>query len=251
MKLLVAVLSVVCLALAAEIWMRQGPGSAEFQRVSALTYQLTTFSNAVHDSRLKAEEEAKLAAYLQSNLTVRITELTGLSNHFEAVAAELASAQSALAAARSEAKASGSRVADLEGQKDDLQSRLKELAGSIESLNAQIAEAKRKLAAAEGDRSLLTKELTRLQSDKSELLRQFNDLAALKAQVSLLREEAAVNQRAAWMAQGVYQTAGRKGAEALIARPVSLVATGDPALNVEIREKGQPAEVPARPIPAK
>jgi hypothetical protein len=84
----------------------------------------------------------------------------------------------------------------------------------------------------------LTKELAKLQTDKADLLRQFNDLAALRAQVALLRDEAAMNQRLAWIAQSVYQTSGHKGAEALVTKPGAPASGANPALNVEIQQNG-------------
>jgi chromosome segregation ATPase len=140
-------------------------------------------------------------------------------------------------------------VAELEGQKDEMQAKLNELAGSIKTLNIEIEETKRKLQASEGDRESLTKELVRLQADKSELLRQFNDLAALKAQVALLRDEAAINQRLAWMALGVYQASGRKGAEALVARPTHLTSTANPSLTVELQQNGSAPQVSTNSAP--
>lgn len=251
MKPLVVVLSVVCVALAAQVWLRHGPGSSAHQNLATLNASVSAYSNEVRESRLKAGEEAKLAAYLQSNLTARVTELAAASNQLTQAASALRSVQEELKLAQDEARKSSGRIVELEGQKDELQSRLDELAGSIKSLTTQIAEAQRKLAAAEGDRASLSRELTRLQSDKAELLRQFNDLAALKAQVALLRDEAAVNQRLAWMAQGVYQAAGRKGAEALMTRPALPALAGDASLNVEVREKGIPQDEPARSLPAR
>lgn len=251
MKPLVVVLSIVCLALAAQVWMRQGPGNRAHQEIAALSSSVSTYSNEVRESRLKADEEAMLAAYLQSNLTARVTELTAISNQLTQAATSLEAAQAELKAAQATSAKSDTRIAELEGQKDALQLKLNELAGSIKSLNTEIAEARRKLAAAEGDRDSLTRELAKLQSDKAELLRQFNDIAALRAQVALLRDEAAVNQRLTWMAQGVYQSAGRKGAEALMTRPGAPALAGDPSLNVEVREKGTPSDEPAKSIPAK
>src|SRR5438034_677925 len=79
---------------------------------------------------------------------------------------------------------------------------------------------------------------SKLQFDKAELLRQFNDLAALRAQVALLKEETAINQRLSWMAQGVYLSAGRKGAEALVARTGPSALAANPALSVELQQQG-------------
>jgi len=246
MKPLVIILSLVCLALAAQLVMRHGSGGRSDKEFAAANNQLNTLSNEVSETRTKAQEESRLAAYLQSNLTVRVAELTAASNSLAQAAASLAAAQNELKTVQDEAKKQAARVTELEGQKDEMQAKLDELAASIKGLNAQIAEAKRKLAAAEGDRDSLTKELAKLQSDKAELLRQFNDLAALRAQVALLRDEAAVNQRLAWMSQGVYQNAGRKGAEALVAKPPAPAAPADPSLNVEIRQNAGDKAPPAR-----
>ena len=127
-------------------------------------------------------------------------------------------------------------LAKLEAQNDEATRKLNELAGSINTLETQIVETRRKLDASEGDRIYLTKELSRLQSDKAELIRQFNDLAVLRAQVALLKEEAVVNQRMAWMAQGLLHTAGRKGAEGLM-KKTTVEAARTPSLDVEIDQK--------------
>ena len=251
MKPLVVILSLVCVALAAQLVIRYGPEGRDGKEVLAATTRMNSFSNEVREIRMKADEEARLAAYLQSNLTARVTELAAATNNLSQTAAALASIQSELKAKQEEAGKNAARIAELETQKDGLQLRLDELAGSIKALNVQIAEARRKLAAAEGDRDSLSKELVKLQADKADLLRQFNDLTALRAQVALLRDEAAINQRLSWTAQGVYQAAGRKGAEALVSKPTAPALVGEPSLNVEVHEKGLPAEPPSKAIPAK
>jgi chromosome segregation ATPase len=238
MKPLIVILSLLCLGLAAQVFLRQTKGQKAERDLAVASDQLQRLSNEVSEARAKLEDESRLAAYLQSNLTQRATDLAVASNSLGQVSDTLATAQSDLKAAQAEAQKQGVRVAELEGQKDEMQGKLNELAGSIKTLDVQIVETKRKLSAAEGDRDSLTKELSRLQSDKAELLRQFNDLAALKAQVALLREEAAVNQRLAWMAQGVYHASSRKGAEALVNRPATSAAPANPALNVELHQGG-------------
>jgi chromosome segregation ATPase len=249
MKPLVIILSLVCVALGAQLVLRYGKGGRDEKEFAAVTTRVQVLSNEVVETRARAEEEARLAAFLQSNLTQRAAEMASASNSLARASASLA-AQSELNSAQEEVKKHSARVAELEGQKDEMQAKLDELAGSIRNLNSQITETKRKLAASEGDRDSLTKELARLQSDKSELLRQFNDLAALRAQVALLRDEAAINQRLAWMAQGVYQTAGRKGAEALVTKPAAPGATANPTLNVEVQQNGGANVVPPSKTPA-
>lgn len=250
MKPLIVVLSLVCVALAAQLFMRGSGGRGSSETIAATTL-MNSFSNEASAIRIKADEEARLAAYLQSNLTARVAELTAASNHLSQTEAALLAVQTELKSKQEESNKSVGRITELESQKDELQSKLGELAGSIQLLNTQIVEAKRKLAAAEGDRDSLSKELVKLQADKAELLRQFNDLAALRAQVALLRDEAAVNQRLSWKAQGVYQASGRKGAEALVSKPPAPALAGDPSLNVDLHEKGNPVEAPAKAVPAK
>lgn len=249
MKPLVVILSLVCVALAAQLVMRYGKGGRDEKEFAAVTSRVHNLSNEVVETRAKADEESRLAAFLQSNLTQRAAEMAAASNTLADAAASLVAAQSELKNVQEEAKKQAARVAELEGQKDEMQTKLDELAGSIRSLNTQIAETKRKLGAAEGDRDSLTKELARLQSDKSELLRQFNDLAALRAQVALLRDEAAINQRLAWTAQGVYQASGRKGAEALVTKPATPRAPANPTLNVEVQQNGEASVVPPAKTP--
>ena len=250
MKPLVVILSLVCVALAAQLVMRYGKGGHDEKEFAAITGHVQNLSNEVVETRAKAEEESRLAAFLQSNLTQRAAEMAAASNTLTETTTSLAAAQSELKNAQEDAKKQAARVAELEGQKDEMQTKLDELAGSIRSLNSQIAETKRKLNAAEGDRDSLTKDLARLQSDKSELLRQFNDLAALRAQVALLRDEAAINQRLAWMAQGIYQAAGRKGAEALVTKPTTPGTTANPTLNVEVQQNGGANVVPPTKAPS-
>ena len=244
MKPLVIILSLACLALGVQLVMRHGAGNRGENEIAAVNTRLHTLSNEVAEARHKAQEESRLAAFLQTNLTERVVELVAASNSLNQTAASLAAVQNELKTVQESASKQATRVAELEGQKDEMQSKLDDLAKSIKSLNGQITETKRKLAASEGDRDSLTKELARLQTDKSELLRQFNDLAALRAQVALLKEESAINQRLEWMSQGVYQSSGRKGAEALVAKPTAAVVAGNPSLNVEVQQGGGANVVP-------
>jgi chromosome segregation ATPase len=238
MKPLVIILGLACIGLAAQLFLRSNRGQQAEKELAVASTYLTSLSNEVAETRTKLEEEARLASYLQSNLTHRATELAVASNTISQTATTLAAAKTDLKTAQEEAQKQAARIAELEGQKDEMQTKLNQLAGSIKTLDGQITETKRKLAASEGDRASLSKELAKLQTDKADLLRQFNDLAALRAQVALLRDEAAVNQRLAWIAQGVYQTSGRKGAEALVTKPGASAPSVNPSLDVEIQQNG-------------
>jgi len=248
MKPLIALLSLVCIVLAVQLYTHRSSPRRDANNLVSYGTQFSSLSNEVVETRIKAENEARLSAYLHSNLTVRVAELAAASNALNLTSASLSSTWNELKLVQEEVKKQAARVAELEGEKDDMQTKLDELAGSIQSLNTQIAEAKRKLAAAEGDKGSIAKELARLQSDKAALLQQFNDLAALRAQVALLKDEAAINRRLVWRAQGVYQTSNRKGAEALISKPAVSTLAGNSSLEVEVRENGgnsSPAKDPA------
>ena len=203
----------------------------------------------MEEARSKYTEQEKLNTYLQSNLTARTTELVTVSNNLNTTALALSQAEGVARTARTETEKLNARISQVEGERDGLQSKLNELAESIKSLNVQITETQRKLAASEGDRDFLTKELARLQSDKAELVRQFNDVAVVRAQLVLLREETAINQRLTWMSQGVYHRSGMKGAQALMSRPTPLLAGSQPSLDVEIYQDNNAKPDTSAPAP--
>lgn len=240
MKSLVIILAIACVGLA---------GALAFLRTKIQTQLITTqaeltlATNALTESRTKLNEQEKLTGFLQKNLDERASELTTTSNSLTQVNEKLASVQTELKTAQADVESKGARISALEAEKNEMNKKLGELAGQINTLDDQITETKRKLSASEGDRAYLTKELARLQSDKAELLRQFNDLAVLRAQVALLKEEESVNRRLAWTAQGVYAAAGRKGAEVLVTKSAP-VTKPDPSLNVEIEKQGGARVVP-------
>ena len=148
MKPLIVILSLLCLGLAAQVFLRQGGGARAMKDLVVTTANVQTFSNAVVETQAKLEEETKMASYLQSNLTLRANDLASASNNLEQSSAALVAAQTELKTVQAEAQKQTARVTELEGQKDEMQVKLTELAGSIKSLNVQINEAKRRLAAA-------------------------------------------------------------------------------------------------------
>ena len=243
MKSLVIILAIACVGLA---------GTLAFHRTKIQTQLITTqaelniATNSLTESRTKLTDAEKLNGFLQQNLDQRSSELTATSNSLIQASARLDSVQTDLKTAQADVETKGARISALEAEKNEMNKKLSELAGQINTLDDQIAETKRKLAASEGDRTYLTKELARLQTDKSELLRQFNDLAVLRAQVALLKEEESVNRRLAWSAQGVYAAAGRKGAEVLVTKSAP-PAKPDPSLNVEVEKEGGSRVVPPSP----
>jgi chromosome segregation ATPase len=240
MKSLVIILAAACIFLAAML---------AFHRTKIQTQLITTqaelniATNALAETRTKLTDQEKLTGFLQQNLDQRSGELTAASNGLTQANTQLASVQTELKSAQADAESKGVRISALEAEKNEMNKKLNELAGQINNLDDQITETKRKLAASEGDRAYLTKELARLQTDKAELVRQFNDLAVLRAQVALLKEEESVNRRLAWTAQGVYAAANRKGAEVLVTKTAPSVKH-DPSLDVELEKEGGARVVP-------
>jgi len=243
MKSLVIILAIACVGLAAALALIRTKVQTQLIATQA---ELNIATNALTESRTKLTDAEKLNGFLQQNLDQRSSDLTAISNSLNQANSQMAAVQTDLKTVQADAETKGARISALEAEKNDMNKKLNELAGQINTLDDQIAETKRKLAASEGDRTYLTKELARLQSDKSELLRQFNDLAVLRAQVALLKEEAAINQRLAWTAQGVYAAAGRKGAEVLVTKSAP-AAKPDPSLNVEVEKEGGARVVPPTP----
>ena len=187
MKSLVIILAIACVGLAVTLAFHRTKIQTQLITTQA---ELTIATNALTETRTKLNEQEKLAGFLQQNLDQRSSELTASSNNLAEANVRLASVQTDLKTVQVDAETKGARISALEAEKNEMNKKLNELAGQINTLDDQIAETKRKLAASEGDRSYLTKELARLQTDKAELLRQFNDLAVLRAQVALLKEEA-------------------------------------------------------------
>lgn len=252
MKIIVIILALACAGLAGTLIYHRSTVQA---RITAVQSERDAATNQLASTATRLAEQEKLASFLQTNLDQRSAELTVVSNDLiktgitlAAIQSELKTALASVKTAQTDAETKGVRIAQLETEKDEMSRKLGDLASQINTLEGQITVTKNKLAASEGDRSYLTKELARLQNDKAELVRQFNDLAVLRAQVALLKEEAAISQRIAWMNQGVYSAAGRKGAEVLVAKP-GQTTRPDPGLNVELEKNGGSRVVPKTNAP--
>src|SRR5438552_72653 len=256
MKIVVVVLTVVTLGLGAGILIEHHQAT---QGIKAAQEDRNSYSNSWQEAKAKLEEAQKVSAALEAKLNLNTETLASTSNDLAKASSDLTQTSAALAkvqtdfaAAQSEVKKQQAQIASLEGQRDDLTKKMDELTASITSLEGRIDETKRKLASSEGDRNFLLKELERLQNEKAGLVAQFNSLSALRAQVAKLKEEAAINQRLAWIRMGVYDQRDKKGAERLLAvTPVPVKA--DSRLEIELEQNGRgktvphPATAPAGP----
>jgi chromosome segregation ATPase len=262
MKIATALLLVLVLALGTALIVQQRRAS---NRIAAAESQAAHFSNNWRQARAQLEERERVVATIETNFTRRsdeliatTVELTQARTDLSLAKADLGKAQSDLRAARADLQSARTElerkaqvIAALEGERDDLTQRMTELTNSIRTLEAQIADTQGKLARAEGNRDFLLKELKRLQDEKGALAAQFSNLAALRAQIAKLKEEAVVNQRLTWMEKGIYQRRDRKGAEALVAPPRPPARPGS-RLDVEVERTGESRVLPdtnAPPVP--
>jgi chromosome segregation ATPase len=210
--------------------------------MSTLTNQWKKASRDLSDAQaanLEMENIVKNRETALVEMTNKLTETRGQLDKAEA------DAKAKEQAAQAELAQRAAKINELQSEKDDMAKRLSALTNLIADLQKQITETERKLGVSEGDRDFLLKELRRMQTEKAELERQFNDLKALKTQVTRLKEELAIARRLDFIRSGIFS--GLKGAEALMKKPAPAAASRTGTnfnLNVEFRQDGGAKVVP-------
>ena len=209
--------------------------------------EIGTLSNKLEETRTKLDDQERVAIKLEQDLGQRKQELHSTSNNLVQIAAELSrtrkEAEAAAEAAKAEMAKRDARINELEGQKAALDKQATDLESAIDKLKGSIVDTEKKLLASEGDREFLLKELKRLQKEKADLERQFNDLAALRTQVSKLKEELSVARRLEWIRMGIYGFQEQKGASRLMAGTPAPAKTNF-NLNVELKQDGSAKVLP-------
>ncbi|MGD0813738.1 MAG: hypothetical protein ABSA83_09055 [Verrucomicrobiota bacterium] len=207
---------------------------------------IKTLSNSWTSARASLDEQQSVNRALESNLAATKVEY---SNKLAARETQLAGTEEDLAKAKAQAKAQADaataeiaqkdkKIADLENQNQALDKESADLRGSISNLETQITLTKKKLDASEGDRTALIKELKELQAKKDELEKKFNDLAALKEQVHMLKEQLSIARRLDWIRRGIYEALDERGGQRLMhPTPPPPTQTNAP-LQVELRQSG-------------
>lgn len=224
-------------------------GNRAAQQIEQDQVQITTFSNQWQQTTADLEQHKLVITNLEADLTQRKTDIVTLSNNLVQAAAEIAQIQATLADTKKNAQDEITKrdetIAKLENQNKALESETGKLNNTIADLNARIAEVTAKLVAAEGDKAALTKELKKLLAEKAELERKFNDITALKAQISKIRTEINISRRLDRAADGLPASSELKGGQ----QQLRGLVTPPPKprnydLNVEIKTDGSVEVIP-------
>lgn len=243
MKIVITILTVVSLGLGAALLVQHKKAEDQVRAAKTEATRATAERDTV---RAKLDDSEKVLAQLEASLTKRGEELAGKSAELakagavlEKTSADLVQAQADYKRAKGDMEKQTARVAELEIQRDDLSAKLSDLGTSINAKDVQIADIKKKLATSEGDRQFLLGQLKQIEGEKAELVAQFNNLSTLRTQIAKLKEEAAVNQRLAWMRMGVYQNRDQKGAGDLLASSPNRAKPADSRLQIELEHGGK------------
>jgi predicted nucleic acid-binding Zn-ribbon protein len=255
LKIATIILFLICVGLGVMLVLRQKETHQLQKTTDETSVALSTVSNQWKKTSKDLSDAQAANAEMAQIVKVREGELTLMTNKLTETKAQLekaeADAKAKEQAAQTELAKREARITELEGQRDDLNKRMGALTNLIGDLQKQITETERKLSVSEGDREFLLKELKRMQTEKAELERQFNDLKALKTQVSKLKEELAIARRLEFIRAGVFS--GLKGAEMLMRKPSPPSTPKAPTnfnLNVEFKQDGGVKVIPSTNAPS-
>lgn len=194
MKTPIILLSAICLALVAALFMRNRSTGVELQ--ASATNQMS-LSNEVAQFRVRLVDAQVKAMQMQTNLQGmldrRTTEFLGASNLVVQLRTTLAGTREELTKARSEVGAKAATITALETQREDLSRRVEVIPG----LEKQLADAKQNLGYVLADREALVKERQRLQLETADLQRKIGDLDFLRLQTVRLEDEVQARKRLA------------------------------------------------------
>lgn len=243
-NIMLIILMVVCVALGVTLLVHH---TRARNQLAAAKNESAWLAGELSGSRAKTDEQEKVIAQLETNLSKRKDELAARANELEKAIADFTKVQADYKTAQAEIQKQTAHIAELESQRAGLTQKLDDLQGSIASLETQIADTKKKLASSEGDRQTLLVQLKRLEAEKSDLTAQFNNISWLRTQLAKLKEEAAIAQRLSWIRSGLYSNQEKKGAERLLADTSDKKLKPDNRLNVEIEQNGGARVTPKSP----
>jgi len=209
--------------------------------------EIASQSQNLQKTTQNLEEQKQVNMTLMSNVKLRDDDLKTLSNNLSKVINDLektdaqakATAEQ-LRTAQAELAKKDQKIGELEGERLALGKQMDQLTNSIGELEKLIAATEKKLTTARGEKDFLVKELTRLRAEKAELERQFNDLAALRSQVSRIKEELAISRRLEFIRLNLFGVTAKGGAGKLMQNENKPQRGGGTNydLSVEVRQTG-------------
>jgi len=256
-KIAIVILVLVCLALGVALVSQH---RAALRKEAELQDQVSYHSNQVVQESAKLEKQTQTATKLMSDLESRAADLKTLSNNLGKVISDLEKSDAQAKATAEQLRGAQAELARKDEQINKLDGdialrgkQMDQLTNSIGELEKLIAATEKKLTTARGEKDFLLKELTRLRAEKAELERQFNDVAMLRAQISKLKEEMAINRRLEFIRLNLFGSSAKGGAEALMTharQAAEQAGATNYNLDVEIRQDGgakvvSPAGAPA------
>lgn len=242
-KIIIAVLAVACAGLLIAFFAAKKQGEDQH---TADVSAILDFSNQVNNATVKINDLSQVNVTLTNDLAMSQQELAQLSNSLAAASATLADSRVALASAQGQITNLSSRISDLETQNQALDQRAAELTNNIVRLNALIDDTRAKLATAETNNAFLQEELQRQLAMRAEIEHKFNDLDALRQQVSKIKTEMFIARR---MQLSKNDIGSKRGAELLVTpnKPAPAAAASVPGnygLNVEVGSDGSVRVIP-------
>jgi hypothetical protein len=217
------------------------------------------FSNQLDTANINLNDVRQVNLMLTNDLESTRQALAAASNNLVQTSGELAGAKTAIESDMNQITNLNGRIGDLETQNKALDDRATTLSNNIVMLDAQIAATQQQLAKSQTNNAFLAAELEKQMAQKAELERKFNDVDAVRGQLSKLRTELFEARRLQWMNAGTDPSRQAKGGELLMRRtlpsgspPVAATPSSPrPAtpydLNVEVGSDGSVHVIPATP----
>jgi chromosome segregation ATPase len=242
-KVIVVALAVVIAALLIALFATK-KSSAE--QHAADVSSLNDLSNQVVSVTLKYNDANQVNLVLSNSLDMNQQQLAQLSNSLASANAALAETKVTLADAQQQVTSLNTHISDLETQNKALDQRAVEMTNALVQLNELIADTQAKLATAQTNNAYLQVELQKQMAAKAEIEHRFNDLDALRTQVSKVKTDLFVARRMQLMKNDL---GGKKGAALLLTpnRPApTATASAQPnyGLNVEVGSDGSVRVIP-------
>jgi chromosome segregation ATPase len=256
----VIILLLVCLGLGIVVYLQSDSRSVQTtQQVNTISNDLTSVSNS-----LKAQIDVN--TILESNIaTVKIDAAKQVAEaearrheaqtNLEVMQKEALENKNAFDKAAAIIDEQNREITNLTVQNNELDKQTKLLNKQIADLTEQITATKDLLAKATSDKALLSDEILRLEAKRQDLENRLSDIAALKEQISTIKDNLTIARRITWMQQGVYNNLNAKGGQLLISPPKPSLPATNTSLDVEFHQGGgvkinSPSTTNSPPSPA-